>query len=447
MNSLAAWFVRANKPTSSGSLRAHWLKSTAAGIVLQGAALGLAFGSGVLAARLLDPAGLGIYAFAVALAGFASVPAALGLPGAITRFLAIYRARGDWALARGLLHRANAIVAVASCLAAAAVVVSAFVGQHGPQLHVTLVAAILVPVLALTGVRQHALQGLDHPVLAQLPEQLVKHSAFLIAAGVLGLAGVVFIRRPLGLMMIWVAGTALSFLAGALLLWRTSPVPLRRAPLRYDASVWFRVAVPLLFADAVGVVYMTVDIILLGVMRPANEVGFYQVAVRAAALLLVFVSASSYALAPWFARLHAGGDRARLAGIVRRVTRVVFVASLLVFAVFVLWGRDLIIGIFGPAYAPAYGVLLVLAGARLVDVAAGPVVTLLSMTGGQMAVARTVAATAAVNVAGCLLLIPRMGMMGAAVSSAAAMVATNLVLVWAVRRHLGFQPTVLGWTR
>ena len=47
----------------------------------------LGFGSGVLAARLLGPEGLGEYAYALAIASVASIPVGLGLPTAVVRFL------------------------------------------------------------------------------------------------------------------------------------------------------------------------------------------------------------------------------------------------------------------------------------------------------------------------------------------------------------------------
>ena len=236
----------------------------------------------------------------------------------------------------------------------------------------------------------------------------------------------------------------LAFLASDALVRRSLPPPLRAATPSYAGRQWQRVAFPLLIASSAGVAYSATDTLVLGALRPAAEVGLYQVAHRTAGLLTVLLGASNWVLAPWFAKLHAEADLERLQHVVTRSTRAVFAVTLLVFVVLILWGGSLLGGIFGAPFRAAYPVLLVLGAARVVDVAAGPVVNLLAMTGGQTALAATVGAAALANLAGSAVLIPRLGMMGAAVSFGTAVAVTNLVLAVVVRRHVGVAPTVLG---
>ncbi len=414
------------------------------GIGLQGLGLLLAFGSGVLAARLLGPAGLGEYAYALAIAAFASIPAALGFPTALVRFLAVYRDAGQWDLARGLIRQSNLLAGgLGVGLAVAMVAVATTAGRNG-SLFTYWLAAPLIPLLVWTNLRQRALQGLHHPVAAQLPEQAIKYTAFLLLGGALWLSGPGLARLPQTLMAVWLTASAVAFLAGAFLLRRFSPPPLRNAAPRYNSRQWRETALPMLVADSVGIIYSTVDIIMLGAFRPLAEVGLYQVAVRTAGLLLVFLTASNWVLAPWFAQVHAEADRSRLQHMVTRTTRMVFWPSLAVFALFVVAGRELLTLFFGGTYVRSWEVLLILAGARLFDVGSGPVVTLLAMTGGQRAVAWTIAGTALGNALGCWLLIPRFGMYGAAVSTALAIAVANGGLAVVAWRRIGIRTTVLG---
>ncbi len=437
-----AWF--ASLAGGRGSLRRGLVQGAGAGVALQGLNLLLGFGSGILAARLLGPSGLGRYAYALALVGLLSIPAALGLPATLVRFLAIYGKGGEWRLARGLLRRSNQLVGGAGLALAVALVGMAASYTGGTQALTFWLAAPLVPLLAWTNLRQRALQGLHHPVAAQLPEQVIKHAAFLALGALLLGMGWGMARQPQGLMAVWVVASTLAFGAGALLLKRLAPAALRVADPVYDTGRWLRTALPLLAAGSAGIVYSSTDIILLGLFRPAAEVGLYQVAVRTAALLVVFLTAANWVLAPWFASLHAEGERGRLQGMVTRATRAVFLPSLVVYAVFVFAGRELLALFFGADYAHAWGVLLILGGARLVDVAAGPVINLMAMTGGQRALAAVIAVAALGNVLGCWLLIGRYGMYGAAISTALAMAATNVALAVLVRRRIGIRTTVFG---
>ena len=431
-------------PGRETSLRRQWVQGVSLGVGVQGLGMLLGFVSGAVAARLLGPAGLGEYAYALAVAGAASVPAALGLPAAITRFLAVYQGTEEWRLARGLLRYSDRLAGLAGVLLAAGMAALGMFGWQGRRLWVFLLAAPLVPLLAGINLRQKALQGLDRPVAAQLPLQVLKPSTFLLLAGGLWLAGAGVIRIPQGIMAAWLLSVALAFLAGDALVRRSSPPPLRAATPSYARRGWLGVALPMLLADSVGVVYTATATLVLGALRPAAEVGLYEVALRTAALLAALLGASNWVLAPWFARLHAETRIERLQRVVTLSTRGVFAVTLVGFVVLVLWGRSLLGVVFGPPFRVAYPVLLVLGAARLIDVGAGPVVVLLAMTGGQRALATTVGAAALANLAGCAVLIPRLGMMGAAVSFGTAMAITNIVLAVVVRRHVGVAPTVLG---
>ena len=387
---------------------------------------------------------MGQYAYALAVVGAASIPAALGLPTAVVRFVAVYREAGEWGLARGLLRRSNLLVGALGSILALAVAFAAVVASDPTRVFTFWLAAPLIPLLVWTNLRQKALQGLHHPLAAQLPELFVKHVVFLFLGGALWWAGAGLVRLPQGLMAAWLVASGVTFVVGAGLLRYFSPPPLLKAAPRYDTRQWLGMALPMLAAEGAGVVYTTTDIILLGVFRPAEEVGLYQVAIRTAGLILVFLTASNWVLAPWFARLHASSDRARLQRIVTRATRVTSLLSLAVFGVLVLGGRELLALFFGETFTRAWGVLLVLGGARLVDVAAGPMMILMAMTGGQNALAWIVGIAAFANALGCWLLIPRFGMYGAATSTALVMVTTSLALVIAVRRRTGIRTTVFG---
>lgn len=427
-----------------GSLRRLWVRGVALGLGVQGLSLVLGLAAGAVAARLLGPSGLGEFAYALAAAGAASVPAALGLPAAVTKFLAIYGGREEWGLARGLLRTSDRLAGLASVPLALGIVAVGTFGWHGRRLGVFVLAAPLIPLLAWINLRQRALQGLHHAVAAQLPLHVLKPLAFLLLGGVLWLLRLRLIYVSQGLMTVWLASVVFAFIAGTVLLRRMSPPSLGRARPRYARREWLYVALPLFAASSIGVIYSTTDTLLLGALRPAAEVGFYQAAYRTAAVMTAFLGVSNWVLAPWFAKLHETMDRRRLQHVVTRSTRAVTALTLLMFMVLLFWGDTLLRLVFGSAFERGYPALVVLAVARLVDVGVGPVVNLLNMTGGQRALALTIGAAALANIIGCALLIPRMGMMGAALSSATAVAGSNLVLSAVVRRRTGIGSTVLG---
>jgi O-antigen/teichoic acid export membrane protein len=75
----------------------------------------------------------------------------------------------------------------------------------------------------------------------------------------------------------------------------------------------------------------------------------------------------------------------------------------------------------------------------------GPAERLLNMLGEQRACAFVYGAAFAVNVAACLLLIPRFGAVGAACATAAAIVVESVLLFLVIRIRLGIHSFIWRW--
>ena len=430
--------------TSGKGLKALWLKGSAVGLVMQGIGMALAFASSVLLARVLGAGGLGRYGYVLAIVSVLAVFAAFGVPTMVARLLVAYRAKEENGLARGLLRWAGLRVTIVSVLLALALAIYGKVQGGENELWLYLWAAPLIPLLALTNLRQRALQALHHPILAQLPEQLAKHAIFLAIAGILLWLGSNLPRTAEGMMALWVVAVSASLGIGWGLLRRFLPVELKSGSREYRKLEWSRVGSTLLLADGLGVILGNSDTILLGLMRSSEEVGLYQVALRLSGLMLVLLGASNWVLAPWFAKFHALEDRARFQSVVTRSGRAVFLATLGVFLLMVVAGRLFLAMFFGPEFQAAYPLMLILGVGQLVNVASGPVVNLLAMAGGQRELVRGVSLAAASSIVLCLVLIPKFGALGAALSVAVVTSGYNLLLAAMVNRRVGIRATILG---
>jgi len=102
------------------------------------------------------------------------------------------------------------------------------------------------------------------------------------------------------------------------------------------------------------------------------------------------------------------------------------------------------LGWFGAGFSTGQGAMIVLCFGQWVNVALGPVALLLTMTGHERDALVGIAWGAGVNLLLSAVLIPPLGMIGAAVSSTASLIAWNLILVVWVRRRLGIGSTCLG---
>jgi len=184
------------------------------------------------------------------------------------------------------------------------------------------------------------------------------------------------------------------------------------------------------------------DLLILGVAGTASAVGYYSAAYR----LVLFVNALAglYAtvLLPRVARASAEGDVHRVASAGLRLSIVVGVA--------VSAGGAAVAGLtittlMGMEYAPAAGVTTILMAA------AGFVVMSLSLgysviaMGGERAYGAIATSAAVVNIGVNLVVIPRFGMLGAAVTTLATEIGLAVGAGVLVRRFSGGSPFTAGW--
>ncbi|MBE9009898.1 oligosaccharide flippase family protein, partial [Pseudanabaenaceae cyanobacterium LEGE 13415] len=125
--------------------------------------LGVSFFTNVCLARALGASGYGDYIYAITWIGFLSVPACLGFPEYLVREVAIYSAKEEWGLLKGLLQRANQIVILLSIVVGAiAAIVATWTTRANPQLLIVFwLSLVSLPFTAITLVRQGSMRGLN----------------------------------------------------------------------------------------------------------------------------------------------------------------------------------------------------------------------------------------------------------------------------------------------
>ena len=226
----------------------------------------------VVLARTLGTAGYGAYAVALAWAMFLSVPASLGITPLVVRHVAANAQREEWGLVRGVIRWSNQVVgAAAAVVVAGAALVGLVVSDARPEtVGPFLIGLLLVPVVAFTGLRQAAIQGLHRVVLARLPDTVLLPTMFL--------AFVFLASRLLGdrftaswAMALNVAAGTFALLVGVVLLRRALPVRVRRSKPDYEHRSWFRSALPLLVMSLLLVANNQCGTILLGVLDSARR--------------------------------------------------------------------------------------------------------------------------------------------------------------------------------
>jgi O-antigen/teichoic acid export membrane protein len=438
----------------AGSLRRQLTANVAGSLALALSSKVFMLLASVLLARLMGAAGYGVYATAMAIALLLSVPASLGLPTLVLRFVASYRVHQQWGLIRGLLTGGNQAVLCASVLTAglAGLVIWLSASRLGPEKAVTFgLALIWIPLAVLGAMRSTTLRGLHHVLLGQVPESVIMPALFLALIGlwwVVAETGHPFSPEvAIGARLI---ATALAFVGGTLFLLKRIPAGVRSATPQYDARAWSRSALPFLLINGMIVINMQTDVLMLAAISGSDSAGIYQAAARGAELVAFSLVIVNMAIQPTISRLYAAGDMIRLQKVATLGARTAAALALPLALVMIFFSQPIMANVFGVEFARGAIALAILAAAQVFNAATGCVNDLLNMTGHERDTAVGMAMGAIANIALNMLLIPIWDLTGAAMATGASLILWNLWLVGRVHRRLGIAATAFGrlgaWT-
>lgn len=406
---------------------------------------GLTFIISVFLARLLGTSGFGTYAYAVTWAYLLGIPATLGLDNLIVREAAVYQTQSAWSLLRGLLRWAHQIVSLLAVVLA--LVAMGTVWIWGANVDAQLVwafclAMISVPVVALRNVRQGAMRGLHRIVLGFVPEMLLAPLLLMV----LTVSAYLLLRE--NLTAPWVAGmyvvaATITFVISGRMLKQLLPPQMQTVAPQYQASKWFRSALPFVFLVSMFFVNDRIDVLMLGAIRGAEAVGVYVPVNRGAQLMVSILMAVRTAMEPTIASFYAQGKMSELQKVVTQSARAVLCVSFPVAISLIVFGYWYLL-LFGVEFTQGTTALTILCVGQLLNTATGSPGALLNMTGYERHMAIMGGTSAVVNIILNALMIPRWGVEGAATATAISLVSLNVCNVIWVRLKLGIDATAMG---
>ena len=224
------------------------------------------------------------------------------------------------------------------------------------------------------------------------------------------------------------------------------PQSRRRTPVRALAREFWGFTAFRGVAAVFQVAVLWLDIFLVGALDSTEAAGHYTAASRFVFVGALALQSVVLVIGPQMSDLLARRERSRARSLYQTATLWITAASgPLCFALAVF--SPFFLAAFGSDFAPGASALTILALAMLVNIATGPVTVVLLMAGkSSWNVANTLGALV-VNVVLNVLLIPPLGIVGAAIACAASILVANLVPLVQVRVLLGLQPFGPGFGR
>ena len=415
----------------------------------------LAGGTGVavtwIVARSLGAEQAGAFFAATAAFVLAGGLAKLGTQTGLVYWPARLRATGRAELLGACLRTGLTPVVVVSLLLALAMWLAApaiarttaheaagVVGAHTAGLRVL---AVFIPLQALTDALLTATRGYRAMRPTVLYDRVLRSALqlLLVAAAALAMSELPLLALAWAAPYLPVTVLAAYALKKVYSASRPPRVTTRREERRGLRRDFWRFTGPRALASVAQLALQRVDVLLVAALGGLAAAAVYAVAGRFVVLIQFANQGISQSVQPRLAEALATGDRAKANHLYQTATG---------WLVLVTWPINLLVSqlapvylqFFGDGYASGRNVVIILAGAMLVATGCGMVDMVLAMAGRTSWNLINVLIALAVTIGLDVLLIPRLGALGAAIGLACAMVANNVLPLIQVGRAVGLHP-------
>ncbi|MBU4174945.1 MAG: flippase [Actinobacteria bacterium] len=400
----------------------------------------LTFARRLVIIHSISQADYGLFTLGLSIVMFATALCGLGLAEGTQRFVALYRGKGDLESVKGTFYSAFGISMVSTLLFMVVLMfasgpISSLLDKPGLS-SILFVQSLIMPVSMAIFIIIAFYQGYENA--------FPKTAFGEIGLGVLTLATVV-IAAALhwgfhGIVAAFVLGHLLALLPLLAYLSRSFPGSLKSVKPKYEIKELISFSLPIMFAVFAGEIMYHTDTVMLGYYESSKQVGIYNGAVPLYLMLAIFLVAVGFMFGPVAARMIGEKKDKALLDLYKSVTKWSFLFTLPACLLFLLYPTEVLRLFFGERYTAAATALQLLAVGEVVHTLLGPNDRILVAYGKTRLLLVDIVATAALNVALNMTLIPRWGINGAALATVISLVLANILFSSQVFRSHRLHP-------
>jgi O-antigen/teichoic acid export membrane protein len=237
-----------------------------------------------------------------------------------------------------------------------------------------------------------------------------------------------------------VASAGVVLILMTLSVWRRMPPQARTVPgighiekkvVAFSATAFGIAAVHFVLGQA--------DKVALGYYLNARQVGVYAISMALVGFVPIALQSVNQIFAPTIAELHAAGNYVLLQRLYASLTKWVLIITIPLALTVAVFSKGLMT-VFGSGFEAGAWVLAVGTIGQLFDCGVGSVGFLLLMSGNQVTLMKIQTANAVLMIILSIVLVPRLGILGAALASSITVAGTNLWGLVEVRQKLKLFP-------
>lgn len=408
-------------------------RSAAITMAIKVFAIGAGFLLNWVFAKYLGKEGVGKFFLVFGLVTILAMIGKLGFDRTVLRFVAAHASKNEWGKVKGVQFFAFRLVGIITlCLSVILFLFSKQIAVYWfKQPDLENLIRIFVLGIAPLAIIQNTSETIKGAGKVQLAQSL--YDAMLPTLSIL-----IFLcwpqKTPETSVYAYLTGIAAVFIITQTA-WRII-IHKHKAPReKADSNALLKSAMPVFWSSIFQQINLWMPTFMLGMWSGPGDVGLFEVARRLAALTAIFQAVFNSNMAPRIAAFYAQGDTKKIQDMCGKSTMFVGMLATPVFLAFIIFPA-FFTGLFGKEFGEAAPMLSIMSIGQLYNVLMGPVGISLMMCGREHKMRNAMIIASCSLLIMNFILIPRMGAMGAAITSCLVLIIQNTAAGFYLWREL-----------
>jgi len=413
------------------------------GLVLAGTIIGILLNliNTIIVVRYISVTEFGVLSLAMAVVSILGSVSLLGFQESVPRYISYFRGSNDNARLMGTI-KASIILSLTTGLTLSIIVffLSCFLAHlfGKPALIFPIkVLVFIIPTNAFTAILVSIFRGFEDVKPKIYFQNIINHVIKLLMLGLAIILGLSF----LGILFAYLtAAIGVGILIGVYSFRKiptfipktTKPVPMIKGLLFFS--------LPLLAVIISSLIMNWTDTLMLGYFKTSDVVGLYNVALPLAMFISIILSALAFIYTPIISYLYSKDLIKEIGKVYASATKWIFIITFPLFLILLLFPHLILQILFGSQYVKAHMTLQILALGYFAHTLFGPnILTLLVMGKTKLIMANTLIG-AIINIVFNFILIPKLGLEGAAIASTSSLFTVNILTSYQLFKFFDIHP-------
>tara|TARA_Y100000310_G_scaffold82857_1_gene79486 strand:- start:37883 stop:39403 length:1521 start_codon:yes stop_codon:yes gene_type:complete len=371
----------------------------------------------------------GLFSLGLGIIGIIIGISLFGLQRGVLRYVSYYRGKEDLGSVKGaIVYSLKISFMISFVLGILLFLLSDFIALNyfnNTNLSFILkILAIVIPINVINEVSLHAILGFQKIKYVVISKNIILNLVKVLLTLIL----LYFSISIIGIAVVYVISFLISLIFSLYFLER-KVFPIIRSKIKsiYVGKEIFSFSWPLVFSSFAMMIMGWSDTIMIGLFKTVREVGLYNTALPTAQILYTIPQGLAFLVVPTLTYLFSKKDMNEFKLVYKSTTKWIFIINIILFSIFILFPKEIITILFGAEYSIASSSLVILSMGLFLNYSFILTNYIPTVTNRTKLELLNISSGAILNIILNIILIPKYGIIGAAVATSISFLLTSVL--------------------